>query len=727
MTVMRPLLAVVATLVALPICAQTWTPLGPRPLVDGRTFRLESGRVTSIAVDPSNPSTLYLGSAGGGIWKSTDRGANWLPVGDHLPSLAIGVATPDPNNAGVMFAGTGALGPADVDLAGAGIVITKTGGSTWEHHPGGFDVAAGSGSFQNHYFTDATAHIASLAIDRGAFGKIILASVNYDFRYPGRSGIYRSSDYGDTWTRVLGGSEAFDVVFDPTDPQIAYAAIGAFGDGGAGVYRSVDDGEHWSPQNGSGSDALDVSTAGHVHLAISQTSPPVLYASVGTFSFGVPNPGTYKSIDGGAHWTRLTHAPFSGESGPHDPFFIAVDPFNPSLVFEGFVDLYRSRDGGTNWDNLGESSFGATTDQTHADMRAMAFSPTGDVYLGNDGGVFRTSDIAAFSVAWTNLNSTLSITQLYPGIAILQSDPGTGFAGSQDNGLLRMTSTSATSHGWLNVDCGDAARALIDPGSPSVVYTVCLNGTVDRSEFFGLPHTFAAAGSGIDSGFRAWIAPLAMDVRGPQRLYFGTQRVYQTTTRGESWRAISPDFAAFNPADVGAPVTAIAVSPRDPSTVYAGAGTGSVMVTRNALWAPLPRFSSASSGLPRRYVTQLAADPNSPATVYATYSGISGFAGDTSGHVFKSTSAGTRWTDISGDLPNIAVNDLLIDPDIANTLYAATDIGVFVTSDGGTTWTLLGSGLPRVVCTGLALHRPTRTLRVGTFGRGAWDLHVPLR
>jgi photosystem II stability/assembly factor-like uncharacterized protein len=419
-------------------------------------------------------------------------------------------------------------------------------------------------------------------------------------------------------------------------------------------------------------------------------------------------------------------APFSGAMFHVSPFFIAVDPHNPNLVFEGYGSLYRSTDGGMTWENTTVDATTGAPDNTHGDMRAMTFSPLGGkVFLGSDGGVFSTTAPSARRIAWTNLNNNLSTAQLYPGISIHPMSPLLGFAGSQDNGTAGATPGTPAAHPWAGLTCGDGGRTLIDPANPSFVYTVCLDGNppaypggaVQRSDMFGLPGTFTSRMTGIDATeFHSWIPPLAMDPRVPKRLYYGRDRIYQTITRGSIWRSISPRLGGL---------TAIAVAPSDGSFVYAGMNDGAISATSDAL-AAAPSWATVSSGLPPRYVTDIVVDPASPRTVYATFNGISGFGSDTAGHVFRTATGGSPWTDISGDLPNIAVNGLIIEPDAPNTLYAATDIGVFSTRNGGVNWTLLGTGLPRAVVTGLAFQRSSRTLRAGTFGRGAWDLVVPV-
>src|SRR5258708_19855988 len=232
--------------------------------------------------------------------------------------------------------------------------------------------------------------------------------------------------------------------------------------------------------------------------------------------------------------------------------------------------------------------------------------------------------------------------------------PLLGFAGSQDNGTVGPMPGTPTAHAWGGLGGGDGGRTLIDPANPSFVYTVCLDGNpgaypggaVQRSDMFGLPGTFTSRMTGIDTtGFHAWIPPLAMDLQFPKRLYYGRERVYQTITRGNIWRPISPLLLGLS---------AIAVAPSDSSFVYAGLNTGAISVTSDALAAD-PSWTTVSAGLPPRYVTDIVVDPASPRTVYATFNGISGFGSDTAGHVFRTTTGGSPWTHIRRDLPNIAV------------------------------------------------------------------------
>ena len=244
-------------------------------------------------------------------------------------------------------------------------------------------------------------------------------------------------------------------------------------------------------------------------------------------------------------------------------------------------------------------------------------------------------------------------------------------------------------------------------------YLNCIGMSLEKSTDGG--NTFVGVLNGINTSDRVqWVPPLTMDPSNSQRLYFGTSRVYQTNNGASSWTAISGDLTPNS-------LTTIAVAPSDPNTVYAGSDDSRVSVTTSAGSGTGAIWTDRSAGLPGRFISRIAVDAQSPATAYVAFSGFN-VGGGLAGHVFKTTNAGANWSDISGDLPDTPVNDIVADPDIPNTLYIGTDVGVFFTSNGGVNWNALGSGFPRVAVFGLALHRPTRTLRAATHGRSMWDL-----
>jgi hypothetical protein len=246
------------------------------------------------------------------------------------------------------------------------------------------------------------------------------------------------------------------------------------------------------------------------------------------------------------------------------------------------------------------------------------------------------------------------------------------------------------------------------------------------------------AQDGINTSDRvAEFRPLTIDPSNSQRLYFGTYRVYQTNDGAGSWMPISGDLVGqAQDFRARSALSAIAVAATNPNMLYVGSAgvgargpspapiAGAVFVTTNADAGAGAAWTNRTAGLPPRSVTQIQVDPTNALTAFVTYSGFSGFS-DSKGHVFKTTSGGLNWTDISGNLPNVRVHDIVLDPDLANTLYVATDVGVFRSADGGSIWSALMTGLPNVVVMGLKLHRPSRTLRAATYGRAVWDLQVP--
>src|SRR5260370_31071415 len=397
---------------------------------------------------------------------------------------------------------------------------------------------------------------------------------------------------------------------------------------------------------------------------------------------------------------------------------IRVHPKNPDIVFAfGSLTMDRTLNGGGTWSAL--THIGPNGVEIHVDEHYLAFTSDGTkLYVGNDGGMYSTTDISAPAnqVNWTELNDTLSITQFYPGISIHPSNANISFGGAQDNGTQRYGGTLS----WNNVTCGDGGFTAIDPAIPTIAYAACQDIAIRRTTNGGNSWLSGLA-YGINQNDNVqFIAPLVIDPSNPQILYFGTYRVWQTVDGAGKWLPASPDLSGGR-----SNIKTIAPAPGDPNTLYAGYANGRVFMTTNALAGPNSSWTDRSSGLPTRSVTQITVDPIDPATAYVTFSGFALGMGVT-GHVFKTVNGGQNWNDISASLADIPVNALVVDPDIPDTLYIGHDAGVMVSTDAGATWSTLGNGLPRVVVTSLVLHRKTRTLRAGTHGRIMWDILVPL-
>ena len=703
-------LRAIAEMKAMQRAAQTtaalpWTSIGPRPVKTPYRYSTVSGRVTAVVVDPRNTGVVYLGGAQGGVWKSTDSGATWNPLTDNQPSLAIGALAIDPSNPDTIYAGTGEENFYYDTMYGAGILKSTNGGTTWTQLP--------TGPFVSSNFTPP-ARIGQISV-HPSNGQILLAAIDR-FNRATEAGVYRSTDGGQTWALVLRGAEATDVTFDPNDGNTAYAGLGYFA-GAAGVYKSTDAGATWTKLTGTGSNLLPGSGLGAVTVAISRSASATLYVAIEN-NANSNLLGLYKTVDGGANWTLLTNTPNYCAPQCYGDRALGVDPVNPNVVFAGGVwpggagPVYRSMDGGATWQSV---SIGSNGDGFHSDIHAFAFTPDGSrLFVGNDGGISSTTDVLTTNPNWTNLNATLTLTQFYPGISIHPTNVGVAFGGTQDLGIQQYTGSII----WNEVRNCDGGWTAIDPSNTNNIYATCdqTDGWVLKSQDGGLH--WSAATTGINTSDKSlFIPPLVMDPSNSQALYFGASNVYQTSNGAGNWSAM--------PALPFAGVTSsLGVSPVDSNTVWAGTTSGKAAVTSNAASGSPAIWTDVSSGLPPRLVSQIVPDLAQPNVAYVTCSGFSGF-GDALGHVFVTTNKGGTWTDITGNLPNVPVQSLVIDPDSANTLYVGTDIGVFWSSNGGQSWAPLGSGLPVVSVMSLKLHHASRTLRAATHGRGMWDLALP--
>ena len=682
-----------------------WTLIGPRPTDSGSAY-VTAGRANAIAIDPRDNNVVYMGAAEGGVWKTTDGGITWKPLTDDQASLAIGAIALDPTNPDTVYVGTGEENFAGDSYYGAGILKSTDGGTSWTNIVGPF----------------LRARIGFLAI-HPTNGQVLLCTTLI--------GVWRSADGANSWTQVLSGAAGTGVTFDPTNGNIAYAALGESGaNAQKGVYRSTDGGQTWKPIMGTGANALPASNLGRIELAIAPSTPTTLYVSLEN-SRDSTLLGIYKTTDSGATWNQLTTAPpnFCAKQCFYD-MALRVHPSNPDIVFGGGFQIIRSLDGGATWVTLPLT--GPNQVEMHVDQHYVAFTRDGSkMFIANDGGMYSTTDITAPAVNWTNLNETLAITQFYPGLSVHPTDPAFALGGTQDNGPQLYSGQLS----WSNLIGCDGGWAAYDSSLASTAHVTCQGDLLKNNQAIftsidGVTNLFPSQ-YGIDPNDRnEFIPPIVVDPSNPQVLYYGTFRLWQSRDGGGIWRALSPDLTDGNHGTV----RTIAVAPGDGSTIYAGAAdvqvlstsgaTNRVQVTRNANDASAT-WVDRTAGLPPRVITQIRVDAIDAATAYATFSGFA-MGSDTQGHVFKTTDAGAGWRDVSGNLPNIPVNDLAIDPDLPDTLYIATDAGVMATTNGGATWATLGNGLPKVVVESLVLHRPARILRAATHGRSVWDIALPL-
>ena len=719
------------------IVGTVWQPIGPSPLAQGG--RPDNGLTSAIAVHPNNPNTIYIGTAGGGVWRSRDAGATWTPVFDQQPALGVGepaAVAIDPSQADTVYVGTSRR---LTQQAGAGVFRSRDGGASWVRLGSPFppDVSGDASQFTTH-------RINVIIVDPGDSRRLYLGS---------SVGAFRSVDGGRNWGAAGSGSagDVRSLVLDRTSPagggRVLYAGIT-----GRGVFRSINGGQTWTNLLSASTPAVSAALAGGgfgrvvVDLA-PPTSPPaaggiqVIYVSM-SGNGGAPDPvGVFRSTDRGATWTQQTPGtgiPTNTQGGYS--FHMAVDPASPGdgvkedILFLGAVGHARSADSGKHFTGLGG---------LHPDNHTWAFAPgpggSSTVYCGNDGGIYRSVN----GTTWTAVNSGGLQTALFYNMAIRPDGAaGVTLGAMQDNGV--QTTKGGTGLGWISPQGGDgwdvaydgvtAGRAYATSGfwpsqDPSGATQACTRVFVSTADGTDLPSTVPTVGQsfpdvtpwfGAASDQGCYLASVATDPSTADVVYVaGNQNLWQSRNGGTTWNIIGP-FAT------GLITARASVAPTDGNHVVVAAGTR-VSVSTNAL-GPVANvtFIDITRNLPARNVLRAAFDPNDPTVIYAVLGGFNGASPAQRGHVFRTTIGGSTWTDISSDL-DVPHGALALDgQETPTVIYVGTDLGVLRSVDQGETWNVLDDiHLPNAPVTDMEIGRGSGVLRVATYGRGVFEFRRP--
>jgi Big-like domain-containing protein len=736
----------------LPVSLPAWNPLGPDPIPNGQTTGVEvavSGRVTAIVVDPTTDQIVYVGTAQGGVYRSTDGGATWTPLLDSAQSLAIGALALDPQNRNTLFVGTGEGNLSGDSFFGVGLYIIANASTATPTVSGPFN----SDGLGGDVFTGRA--ITKIIVNPTDSNKLLVStasgasglSADAFSTLPTRGVFLSANALGatPTFTRLtiqtaVANRTVTDMVMDPGNPSTIMVwvfGLAAANDGGLWVSAS---GDPWA-NTATWIQTITRQGFGKFSVNRSGATPKTtfLLAQDESVTCGVATgTGSLKSSLDGATWTALAAA--NGFCGGQC-FYDMVPAFHPTdantILLGGAANgaascgsdvLVRSTNAG--------SSFTRVDTQLHADFHALAFAPSNPsvVYAGNDGGIFKSIDGGA---TWSSINTAGFNATQFVSLSLHPTDPNFSIGGTQDNGTEFMKPDGT----WTRADFGDGGYSAIDQSATDTTnvtlyhtYFNVTNGLIGYAKATPATATEGSwpflgcngvTGNGITCGDSVlFYAPLALGPGTPNTVYFGTDHLYRSIDQGVNNTAVSQVLAPAAPPTVpsNVPVSAIGISPQDDNVRLVGLANGKVFATT----AGANPMTDVTGGWAAKFVARTVIDPNSKTTAYVTLDGYG-----TAAHVWKTTNLNTQppaptWTSASNGLPDVPVNAFAVDPFNPSYLYAGTDIGVFSSIDGGASWTAYGTGLPRAAVFDLNINRVSHKVRIGTHGRGAWEIAASL-
>ncbi|HYL04923.1 MAG TPA: glycosyl hydrolase [Thermoanaerobaculia bacterium] len=687
------------------------------------------GRIAAIDAVAEEPLTVYVGSAGGGVWRSRDGGTSFRPVFDEH-AQSIGAVAVDPGNSKTVWVGTGESWTRNSVGVGDGIYRSTDGGDHWER-----------------LGLERSERIARIQI-HPKDGNVVYACVaGHLWDDSEERGVYKTADGGKSWKRILyvnPGTGCSDLAMDPQEPRILYAGMWQFrrypwafssGGPGSGLFKSTDGGDTWKPL----AQGLPAGQKGRIAVAIAPSRPAVVYALVES-----RNTALYRSDDTGETWKEVNSS-FNLQVRPFYFSRLVVDPADFNTVYKPGLFLTVSTDGGKTFGS--PFSGNGVANGPHSDHHALWINPKNphQMLLGTDGGVYLSSDRAH---TWRYLKA-LPVSQFYE-VSFDMAQPYHVYGGLQDNGSWMAPSRgidgAVTNQDWHNIGGGDGFYAVSDPADPDVVYVEFQGGHVSRrSQQTGTSKDIQPLPGTGDPELRYnWNTPIALSPTRPGTVYVGSQFLFRSRDRGESWERISPDLTTNDPrkqqqgtsggltvdnssAEKYTTIFAIAESPKDANVIWAGTDDGNLQLTRDggANWTNVGR---AVPGLPAgAWVSKVEAGHRDAATAFVTFDNHHN--GDMKTYVYKTVDFGKSWQSLAGTgaagFAHVVREDLE-NPDL---LFLGTELGLFISLDGGGHWARFSGNLPPVSVWDVAIHPREKDLIIATHGRGIYILDdiTPLR
>jgi len=645
------------------------------------------GRCTAIVCHPSKPDIVWIGSAGGGVWKSEDGGQTWRPLWHKQESLNVGALAIDPKDPNILYCGTGEANLSADSYPGVGVYRSSDGGETWELWAPADQMGL-------------PRRIGVIAIDPFDSNHVRLGGVRHSERHP--CGMFFTRDGGLTWQResFVSAQPHFchSIAFHPKRRGVIFAAMGERGFRN-GIWRTEDSGTTWTQLT---KGLPDPPSMGRASLAIARSRPSTVYAQVANQQDGVL--GVFVSQDRGNSWQNVAGRHFSTEVQMTYGNTIAVHPRDHRHVICGGVDLHLSTDGGASWRRVTQwnARLGASR-YAHADHHAllMPAAVPGRVYSANDGGMDLSND---GGLTWTNRSQGLAATMYYD-LDVAATDARCFGGGTQDNGTQVTRSGSPDDHSQILG--GDGGWMVYDPTNARRVFASYYNFNIYRFDDGRYRDVSPPAAEDEQA---IWMCFITVDPNRPATFFTGSLAVWRTLNSGEDWTRVSPVLD-------GSFISAIEVAPANSQFVYVGTENGGIFRSTDGgrTWS----MNIAGAVLPGRAITRIETHPADAKTLYVTA------AATGTSHVFRSTDAGVTWEDVDrGKLPDVPHHAAVVPPDDPRTVYVANDAGVFASGDGGGMWRNLTRNLPNVMVVDLVHQEQEGALYAATYGRSIWRLRL---